>query len=210
KIPNNWEEMCENMFLHLAYTIKEEDIPAELYVNSNQTQLIYTQGSNLTWAKTGSKQVSTIGNDEKHAFTIMVSITNSGTVLLLQAIYQGHLKISCPSANSHHYDKCMDAGFLFECSNTKTYWSTQETMCSLVDKVIAKYFNQKKEELGLPLMQKIVWQIDAWSVHRLDEFHTWMKNKHPTIILNYVPGGCMGLFQPCDVGIQHIFKHLLK
>jgi hypothetical protein len=37
-----------------------------------------------------------------------------------------------------------------------------------------------------------------------------MKNKHPTIILNYVPGGCMGLFQPCDVRIQCIFKHSLK
>ncbi|KAG2344250.1 hypothetical protein BDR05DRAFT_882745 [Suillus weaverae] len=37
-----------------------------------------------------------------------------------------------------------------------------------------------------------------------------MKNNHPTIILNYVPGGCTGLFQPCDVRIQHLFKHSLK
>ena len=37
-----------------------------------------------------------------------------------------------------------------------------------------------------------------------------MKNNHPTIVLNYVPGGCTGLFQPCDVGIQRVFKHSLK
>ncbi|KAG2157537.1 hypothetical protein DEU56DRAFT_722553, partial [Suillus clintonianus] len=128
KIPSNWEVVCENAFLRLAYTIKEEDIPTELYVNSDQTQVIYAQGSNMTWAKTGSKQVSTIGNDEKRTFTIMVSITNDGTVLPLQAIYQGHSKVSCPSANLDHYEECMDAGFLFEYSDTKTYWSTQETM----------------------------------------------------------------------------------
>ncbi|KAG2355843.1 hypothetical protein BDR07DRAFT_1302030, partial [Suillus spraguei] len=165
KIPSNWEEMCENAFLCLAYTIKDEDIPTELYVNSDQIQVIYVQGSNLTWAKTGSKQVSTVGNDEKCAFTIMVSIANNSTVLQLQAIYQGHSKFSCPSANSHYYNECINTGFLFEYSDMTTYWSTQETMCSLVDKLIAKYFDQKKEELGLPLMQKAVWQIDIWSVH---------------------------------------------
>ena len=37
-----------------------------------------------------------------------------------------------------------------------------------------------------------------------------MKINHPTILLDFIPGGCTGLFQPCDVGIQHIFKHSLK
>jgi hypothetical protein len=83
-------------------------------------------------------------------------------------------------------------------------------MHDLVDNIIAPYFDKKKRELGLPLTQKSIWQIDVWSVHRSKEFRTWMKNTHPTIILHYVPGGCTGLFQPCDVGIQRIFKHSLK
>ena len=33
---------------------------------------------------------------------------------------------------------------------------------------------------------------------------------HPNIKLNYVPAGCTGLLQPCDVGIQRIFKHSLR
>ena len=33
-----------------------------------------------------------------------------------------------------------------------------------------------------------------------------MKAYHPTIILDYVPGGCTGVVQPCDIGIQRPFK----
>jgi len=33
-----------------------------------------------------------------------------------------------------------------------------------------------------------------------------MKKNHPTIIVLFVPGGCTGLWQPLDVGIQRILK----
>jgi hypothetical protein len=210
KTPNHWEDLCEHSFLRLAYTIKEEDIPSALYVNSDQTQVVYAQGSQLTWAKTGAKQVSTVGNDEKRAFTVMVSVANDGTMLPLQAIYQGSSKGSCPSQSAPNYENCINAGFRFEYSNTKTYWSTHATMHSIVDEIIAPYFERKKQELGLPQTQKSVWQIDVWSVHRSEDFRSWIKTHHPTIGLHYVPGGCTGLFQPCDVGIQRVFKHSLK
>ncbi|KAG2067100.1 hypothetical protein BDR04DRAFT_979044, partial [Suillus decipiens] len=35
KIPENWEDLCEHSFLQLVYTIKEEDIPSALYINSD-------------------------------------------------------------------------------------------------------------------------------------------------------------------------------
>ena len=38
--------------------MKEEDIPATLYVNTDQTQIMYAQGSNLTWTKQRVKQAS--------------------------------------------------------------------------------------------------------------------------------------------------------
>ena len=194
----------------MAYSIKEQDIPSCLYVNSDQTQVVYAQGSSLTWAPTGAKQVSTVGNKEKRAFTIVISISNDGTMLPLQAIYGGLTKKSCPEPTSLHYDNCIKAGFKFEFSNTTTYWSTQATMQSLVNDIIAPYFMKKKAELSLLPIQRPLWQIDVWSVHRSQEFWTWMKKTHPTIILDYVPGGCTGQFQPCDVGTQHAFKHSLK
>ena len=50
--------------------------------------------------------------------------------------------------------------------------------------------------------------IDVWSVHRSDEFLNWMSTHHPNILINFVPSGCTGMAQPCDVGIQRPFKHI--
>jgi hypothetical protein len=75
-----------------------------------------------------------------------------------------------------------------------------------VNNILAPYFDNEKKKLGHPPHQKALWQIDVWSVHRSKEFRTWMKQNHPNIILDYVPGGCTGVHQPCDVGIQRPFK----
>ena len=37
-----------------------------------------------------------------------------------------------------------------------------------------------------------------------------MSENHSNFIMDYVPGGCTGLHQLCDVGIQHPFKHSIK
>jgi hypothetical protein len=37
-----------------------------------------------------------------------------------------------------------------------------------------------------------------------------MAEYHNTIIVIFVPAGLTGLFQPCDVGFQRLFKHSLK
>ncbi|KAF7341463.1 ATP-binding cassette sub-family A member 6 [Mycena venus] len=83
-------------------------------------------------------------------------------------------------------------------------------MHSLVDDVIAPYFEAKKMELDLPPSQFSIWTIDCWSVHRSKEFLDWMKQNHPTIILFFVPGGCTGVWQPLDVGIQRLLKLSIK
>ncbi|KIK39193.1 hypothetical protein CY34DRAFT_89647, partial [Suillus luteus UH-Slu-Lm8-n1] len=168
--------------------IKEKNILSGLYVNTNQTQVVYAQGSNLTWTKTGAKQVSTIGND--------------GMMLPLQAIYQGHSKMSCPNPLAANYENCIKGNFHVKFSNIKTYWSTQVTMHTLIDEIVAPYCERKKQELGLSQTQKLMWQIDTWSVHQSLGFQTWLKKNHLMIVLNFVSGGCTGLFRPCDVGMQ--------
>jgi len=79
-------------------------------------------------------------------------------------------------------------------------------MKNFVNKILAPYFDKKKEELGLPQSQKSLWQIDVWLVHRSDEFRSWMRKTHLNIIIDFVPGGCTGVHQPCDVGIQRPLK----
>jgi hypothetical protein len=115
--------LCEKSFLRIAYGIKEEDIPSDILVNMDQTQIIYMQGSKLTWAKTGSHQVTVISEDEKRTFTVVVSVLNSRELLLFQVIYQGQSAKSCPSESAPDYNAAKAAGFQFEYSKTKTYWS---------------------------------------------------------------------------------------
>jgi hypothetical protein len=98
KLPEDWEDQCARSFLHKAYSIKEEDIPIVLYVNSDQTQILYAPGNRMTWNQTGSKQVAVVGMDEKQAFTLLVSVAADGTILPFQAIYQGKMKLSLPVA----------------------------------------------------------------------------------------------------------------
>ncbi|KAG1866768.1 hypothetical protein F4604DRAFT_1881797 [Suillus subluteus] len=169
KLPDHWEDLCKKALFRIAYAIKEEDIPASLYVNTDQTQVIYAQGSSLTWTKCGAIQVSTIGKDKKCAFTAVVSIACSGKMLPLQMVYEGATTKSCPRPTASHYDDCISKGFRFKFSKTDTYWSTHETMESLVNN-IAPYFEQEKVVLGLPHSQKTIWQIDLWSVHHSVKF----------------------------------------
>jgi hypothetical protein len=103
----------------------------------------------------------------------------------------------------------MNKGFLFEFTKTQTYWSTISTMKSYVNRILIPYFRKEQHNLRLPETQPCIWQIDVWSVHTSQEFRSWMWDMHPWIILDYVPGGCTGLFQPCDVGMQRVLKQAI-
>jgi hypothetical protein len=167
-------------------------------------------GGKRTWNKKGEKQVSTMGMDEKRAFTLIPSISASGELLLMQTIFHGRTSASCPSKGARGYATAETRGFKFEPSCSHTYWSTQATMQLLVNDIIAPYFDRKKEELELPSTQCSLWMIDCWSVHKSEEFRTWMKTVHPTIIISFVPGNCTGVWQPLDVGIQRVLKQSMK
>lgn len=89
KIPADWEDQCTKVFLRLVHDVKEYDIPSKLFVNTDHTNMVYAQGTKLTWAPTGSNQVSVHGADEKRAVTLCMSVANSSKLLPIQAVYQG-------------------------------------------------------------------------------------------------------------------------
>ena len=183
KIPADWEDQCTKAFFRLVHDIKEYDIPSELIVNTDQTNMVYAQGTKKTWAPTGSSQVSVTGVDEKRAVTLCVSVANSGTMLPMQAVYLGETMLSTPKKTAPYYAETTAAGFRYEYGTKSSYWSTQRTMHSLVDDIIAPYFAAQKDKLALPQDHKSIWQIDVWSVHRSEEFRTWLRTQHPSILL---------------------------
>ncbi|RDB29720.1 hypothetical protein Hypma_014168 [Hypsizygus marmoreus] len=210
KLPENHEEVLHNAFLHEAAIIRDHAIPAALCVNTDQTQIVYQQGSQRTWNKKGVKQVATVGQEEKRAFTLVPSVSASGVLLPMQSVFHGKTHASCPGKKAACFNEALDLNYQQLPSKSATYWSTQETMRRLINEIIAPYFDGTKVELDLPLTQSALWKIDCWSVHKSNEFLTWMKTNHPNIIVSFVPSGCTSMWQPLDVGIQRILKLSIK
>ncbi|KAJ3732385.1 hypothetical protein DFJ43DRAFT_997169, partial [Lentinula guzmanii] len=65
KLPKNVEEILTESALQEAYCIHNYNIPAALCVNTDQTQTVYQQGTNMTWNQKGDHQVPAVGIDEK-------------------------------------------------------------------------------------------------------------------------------------------------
>jgi hypothetical protein len=97
KLPANYEKVLEEAFLREAHLIGDYAVPAALRVNTDQMQLVYQQGSGSTWTKCGIKQVATVGQEEKCAFTLVPSISASGVLLPMQAVFGSRTEASCPS-----------------------------------------------------------------------------------------------------------------
>ncbi|KAJ7693212.1 hypothetical protein B0H17DRAFT_839332, partial [Mycena rosella] len=190
KLPTNHKKILEEVFLQEAHIIRDHAVPAALRINTNQTQLVYQQGSDSTWNKHGVKQVATMGQEEKRAFTLVPSISASDVLLPMQAVFGGKTMASCPSPAAPWYDEAITLGYSMVPSTTGTYWSNHGTIHDLVDGIIAPYFEATKKKLGLLSTQDSIWKIDCWSVHKFKPFLDWMKEHHPHIIVLFVPGGC--------------------
>ncbi|KAF8595651.1 hypothetical protein BDV93DRAFT_456378 [Ceratobasidium sp. AG-I] len=210
KLPSDLKNILFKSFLRLACAIRDDDIPACCIVNADQTQVVYNMGSNISWAPKGERQVSVVGVEEKRALTLLQAISMSGDALPFQAIYVGKTSRSLPSETAPSLDIAQSLGFLLEFSGTKTYWSTLDTMRSFVSRILVPYFRSQIEIHNLPPTQRCVFQLDCWSVHRSEEFLTWMSTTYPWILLHFIPGGCTGVFQACDTGTQRVVKLAMR
>lgn len=210
KLPSDLKNILFRSFLRLACAIRDDGIPSCCIVNADQTQVVYNMGSSISWAPTGEKQVSVVGVEEKRALTLLQALSMAGDVLPFQAIYVGKTSRSLPDATAPSFDTAQSLGFQFEFSRTKTYWSTLGTMQNFVSQILVPFFRRQIVQHHLPSTQRCVFQLDCWSVHRSEEFLTWMSTTYPWILLHFVPGGCTGVFQACDTGAQRVVKLAMR
>ncbi|KEP45194.1 DDE superfamily endonuclease, partial [Rhizoctonia solani 123E] len=210
KVPKNAPVVLKQAFLRMACAIRDENIPSCCIVNSDQTQVVYSHGSQYTWCETGAKQVAVVGKEEKRAYTLLIGVSNSGQLLPFQAIYQGSTAASLPHPSSSGYGHAIKLGTRIEFSMTKTYWSTLQTMEDYVTFILVPFMKRMISENNLPPDQRCIWQIDVWSVHRSAAFRNWISETYPWIILQYIPGGCTGIFQACDVALQRVAKAAMR
>ena len=52
--------------------------------------------------------------------------------------------------------------------------------------------------------------LDCWTVHRSREFLDWMKKRYPKWHILFLPANCTGKFQPADLILQRVVKHIIR
>lgn len=125
KLPDDWDKQCEDAFLRIVEYVRRYNIPPELIVNADQTGLCVIPAGNKTWDKTGSKQVSTFGKDEKQQFTMLVGLAASGDVIPFQCIHKGKTSASLPSEAVRAEGERIGITWV---PGGKNHWSSVETM----------------------------------------------------------------------------------
>lgn len=207
----NADDQIYKSFLRISLSFRDAQIrhPAFM-VNFDQTQVVYHLGGGLTFDERGTKQVSVLNHEEKRAFTLTVGISGNGDLLPFHSTFKGKSNQSLPKKTAAKYDEAKEIGFIFSYSKTDTYWATAEIVKLYISEIVVPYWNKKKEELGCLSTQECILQIDVWAVHRSQEIRDWLHRTYPWIIIEYVPGGCTGIFQGCDVGIQRVLKLSIK
>ncbi|KAF7798423.1 hypothetical protein EIP86_009644 [Pleurotus ostreatoroseus] len=210
KIPVNAVALCRASFCRQVISTRDYRVPPELRINIDQAQVLLLEIGNRTYEQMGSSQVSVLGHEEKRAFTLLVGVSACGEVLPFQAIWKGKTAASLPSSTARMRAEADQLGFRFESSKTDTYWSTFETMCSYIDHILTPYLDRKKRELGLSHDHMAILQLDVWSIHRSEQFSTWIQEHHPRLIRDYVPPGCTPIWQPCDATINRVVKITIR
>ena len=76
-----------------------------------------------------------------------------------------------------------------------------------VETILQPYRKQVIDRLNIHKDSNLIWLLDCWSVHKSKEFVAWIKEKHPNILLIFVPANCIFIYQPADVILQRPFKH---
>ncbi|TFY76373.1 hypothetical protein EWM64_g7638 [Hericium alpestre] len=208
--PSNAEEQIWQLFLRLALLLRDAGIwHPELVANFDQTQVIVADNGSCTFEVEGSKQVAVTSKEEKRAWTAMVGVTAAGNVLPMQIVMKGGSQHSLPSSNSLDYAESKELGLLFRL-NAKNYWSNISLLEEYLKKIVTPHFSMQKQRLGYPEDQECVVLLDCWSVHRSEKFRNLVRCRWPWLRLRYIPGGCTGLAQPCDVRIQQPYKLSIK
>lgn len=211
KVPNNAPQVTVKAFLRMSCSVRDENISPHFIINADQTGIVYAQGTSRTYAERGAKQVAVVGTEEKRAFTLMVTLAQSGQLLPFQAIYSGKdPRRSLPKPSSPGYNDAIAFGIRFEVSGNESHWATQASMQNWMNFIVVPYFEDQKRTHHAPPSQRCIAYIDCWSVHRSLEFRTWLAVTYPWVYLQYCPAGCTGLFQPADALPQRVIKNAIK
>ena len=205
-LPNDWQNQCEHMVQRIAILADEFKIPQQFIVNIDQTGINLVPSSVFSYDISGNRDCSVLGKNDKRQITAVVGVSASSELLPLQLIYAGKNTANRAQPDEIHKIPLLRNGFSF--AQTPSHWSSVRTHKMYVNEILVPFFMRQCEEMKLSYFdQHFILIVDVW--HRDKDWLEFMSVEYPRIHLVFVPGGCTGEIQPCDVFIQRPFKHAL-
>ena len=186
--PELHQEIQEAYLYSLVKKIEENDIPASLVLNLDQTPSKFVPGFNKALAKKGSKTVSIAGSADKRMITATFVITLSGDFLPIELIYGGKTKKSIPAV------KLPDE---FHVTANLKHYSNEKESLEMMRKVIIPYVEEERRRLHLSNSHPAVLIMDVFKGQMTDAVKKVLKENR--ILLEKVPANLTYLFQPLDV-----------
>lgn len=200
KLPEHWRELVREMNYRVAYLVALHNVPPALVFNLDQFGLKILALSNRTRVETGTKSVPIIGGDDKRQITGVPIVSCANDIVGLQLIWQGKTDKCHPSSGLK--------GDKMHFTHSENHWSNGATMRHLFEKIIGPHIEAVKEELELSPLQRSIVLLDVWKHHYSAEFKAFMSEKFPHILIVYIPPGCTGEAQVCDLVVNKKMKEL--
>lgn len=182
----------------VACHITEHDIPEELVLNWDQTNLKYIPTGQWTMEQHGAKKVAIAGMDDKRSITALVTCSAAGEMLPMQLIYGGKTPQCHPTAP-------LPEGT--HVTQNPTHYSTEKTMLEFLENIIQPYIKRKREELGRPDVPALL-IFDVFRAHSTTS--VLAKIKELNCIAETIPPNMTDHLQPLDIAVNKPIKDFLK
>lgn len=191
KVPPNFEQIKTEFLLRIETVVRDNKIPPDLIFNWDQTGMRYVPVSDWTLEKTGAKQVSVTGLNDKREITLLLCGTITGYLMAPQVIYAGQTTKCHPNiAFPRHWDIW----------HTESHWSNETSMLRYIDKVIIPYVQRKRqtpEQISLAI-------FDVFRAHTCQSVIKKLKDNGIYVV--FVPPNCTGELQPLDLSVNDYIK----
>ncbi|KAG2431624.1 hypothetical protein HYH02_013317 [Chlamydomonas schloesseri] len=202
KLPDDWEAQGDLFTMNIAYLVQKYRVPPELVINLDQTGLNLVPTRGETRAPVGVKEVAVVGKEDKRQITVVLAATMAGEMLFPQLIFKGSTDRVLPSASV----RAKFPGWLFT-FNPDSHWSCLAAMKVYITNLIVPFLEAKVGALDLVSGEQVcILLLDCWSVHRSQDFRSWVAETYPWLRLVFVPAGCTSKCQLMDLVPNRILK----
>ena len=188
------------IFLHdVVRKIEDNNIPASLVLNLDQTPSKYIQSSRYTMEKEGTKSIPIFGSSDKRSITATFVITLHGSFLPMQLIYGGKTSKSLPSVE-------FPDGFSL--SANINHYSNSEESIKVIKEIVIPYVEKSRKNLNLATNFPALLIMDVFRGQMTTAVLNLLKANN--ILLVKVPNNMTHIFQPLDLTVNSWAKDFMR